>query len=384
MNRELANRLHKITTLEAAVAQRDTALISQEQSMRHMESARADIAEQAASVEGECSRLSEELAARNQEIETLKATAATDAETRNQREVLLQKVERACADLGERIAALEKERDRMNEELARRETAVFEAKAAAREESARGTDLQAAADKAHAELAQQIERLEADLSHRDGELVALAAQLQEARGPIEPIEAEVRRLTAEMAARAAGIEQLNEENRSLRAALERTRGALEEREFLIRRLERSETNNAHVLGRIQTSIERLGSAAPPNAGSVAAAVECVAELVRIDGDHNTTYALTRRTRIGRATGCEMHIESSSVSRHHALVLMSSRDVIIEDLNSTNGVLVNGRKVSRQLLHDGDVVAIGEAQFRLSIKFAARALEHSSSGPQAPQ
>ena len=127
-----------------------------------------------------------------------------------------------------------------------------------------------------------------------------------------------------------------------------------------------------------------GPCPPPNAGSVAAAVECVAEFVRIDGSYNTTYALTRRTRIGRATGCEMHIESSSVSRHHALVLTSSRDVIIEDLNSTNGVLVNGRKVSRQLLHDGDIVAIGEAQFRLTIKFASGALEHSSSGPQAPQ
>jgi len=30
------------------------------------------------------------------------------------------------------------------------------------------------------------------------------------------------------------------------------------------------------------------------------------------------------------------------------------------------------------------VAIGEAQFRLTIKFASGALEHSSSGPQAPQ
>ncbi len=52
--------------------------------------------------------------------------------------------------------------------------------------------------------------------------------------------------------------QSEEENRTLRATLERTRGALEEREFLIRRLERSESNNANVLGRIQTSIERLG------------------------------------------------------------------------------------------------------------------------------
>jgi pSer/pThr/pTyr-binding forkhead associated (FHA) protein len=54
--------------------------------------------------------------------------------------------------------------------------------------------------------------------------------------------------------------------------------------------------------------------------------------------------------------------------------MSTRDVIIEDLNSTNGVLVNGRKISRHLLHDGDVLTIGDAQFRLSVKFAPRTLE----------
>jgi pSer/pThr/pTyr-binding forkhead associated (FHA) protein len=40
-----------------------------------------------------------------------------------------------------------------------------------------------------------------------------------------------------------------------------------------------------------------------------------------------------------------------------------REAVIEDLNSTNGVLVNGRKVSRQTLSDGDTVTIGEIQFR---------------------
>jgi pSer/pThr/pTyr-binding forkhead associated (FHA) protein len=73
--------------------------------------------------------------------------------------------------------------------------------------------------------------------------------------------------------------------------------------------------------------------------------------------------LSRRTRIGRASGCELQIDSSSVSRHHALVLVGPRDVIIEDLNSTNGVLVNGRKVSRHVLSDGDALTIGEIQFR---------------------
>jgi pSer/pThr/pTyr-binding forkhead associated (FHA) protein len=52
-----------------------------------------------------------------------------------------------------------------------------------------------------------------------------------------------------------------------------------------------------------------------------------------------------------------------VSRHHALVLVGPRETIIEDLNSTNGVLVNGRKVTRQTLSDGDAITIGETQFR---------------------
>jgi hypothetical protein len=148
--------------------------------------------------------------------------------------------------------------------------------------------------------------------------------------------------------------------------LERTRGQLEEREFLIRRLERSESNNANVLGRIQTSMERLGSAVAPGAGG-SAAPEWAPELIRLDGDRSVTHVLGRRTRIGRAAGCELHIDSGSVSRHHALILAGTREAIIEDLNSTNGVIVNGRKVTRQVLSDGDILTIGEIQFRYVAK-----------------
>src|SRR5260370_36705445 len=90
-------------------------------------------------------------------------------------------------------------------------------------------------------------------------MTVLMAHLQEARRPIQSIEADVKRLSEELAAKSAACTEMDQENHKLRATLERTRGALEEREFLIRRLERSESNNANVLGRIQTSIERLGS-----------------------------------------------------------------------------------------------------------------------------
>jgi hypothetical protein len=192
------------------------------------------------------------------------------------------------------------------------------------------------------------------------------AHLQEARRPIESIEADVKRLKEELALKSVAINDLTEEADKLRASLERTRGQLEEREFLIRRLERSESNNANVLGRIQTSMERLGSSATSNV-SGSPALEWLPELIRMDGDRSISHTLGRRTRIGRAPGCELHIDSSSVSRHHALILAGTREAIIEDLNSTNGVILNGRRVTRQVLNDGDILTLGEIQFRFVAK-----------------
>ena len=91
--------------------------------------------------------------------------------------------------------------------------------------------------------------------------------------------------------------------------------------------------------------------------------EWSAELVRIDGERNVSHSLSRRTRIGRASGCELQVDSTSVSRHHALVVTGPRETIIEDLNSTNGVIVNGRKISRAFLNDGDMVIVGDVHFR---------------------
>jgi chromosome segregation ATPase len=215
-----------------------------------------------------------------------------------------------------------------------------------------------------------VKETDEQLQQRHQEMSVLMAHLQEARRPIEPIEAEVKRLSEALTVKSAAFDELDVEVRALRAALERTRGALEEREFLIRRLERSEMNNANVLGRIQTSMERLGSG-PITPAPLAPLPESTPELVRIDGGRSSSHALGRRTRIGRGAGCELQVDSSSVSRHHALVVVGPRDTIIEDLNSTNGVILNGRKITRAFLTDGDTVIVGEVQFRYMAKSAQR-------------
>src|ERR1700733_1785086 len=220
------------------------------------------------------------------------------------------------------LAAANTERVRVSAELAGRDRAIAEARERGGGDAKKVAQLLEAAELRQAEhatqlaalrgeQAAQIERLQAEAETHDQEMTVLMAHLQEARRPIQSIEADVKRLTDELAAKSAAYSHLEEESRNLRGTLERTRGQLEEREFLIRRLERSESNTANVLGRIQTSIERLGGT-PLHVHSTAAAGEWTAELVRIDGERPVTYTLSRRTRIGRATGCELQIDSNSV------------------------------------------------------------------------
>ena len=62
--------------------------------------------------------------------------------------------------------------------------------------------------------------------------------------------------------------------------------------------------------------------------------------------------------IGRAPDNDVCIPDQSVSQHHARVSVTAEGAIfIEDLGSTNGTYVNGEKITRQMLRDGDKVLI---------------------------
>jgi hypothetical protein len=95
-------------------------------------------------------------------------------------------------------------------------------------------------------------------------------------------------------------------------------------------------------------------------------------LVRTEGDTGIVHVLGRRTTIGRTPDNELCIDSDSVSRHHAVALQTSHGTVIEDLNSTNGVYINGQRVARRPLAEGDVLTIGMASFRYLVKPAAEA------------
>jgi pSer/pThr/pTyr-binding forkhead associated (FHA) protein len=62
--------------------------------------------------------------------------------------------------------------------------------------------------------------------------------------------------------------------------------------------------------------------------------------------------------IGRSSDLEMVLVEDMVSRKHARIAMQSDQIWIEDLGSTNGTFVNGEKIKRARLKEGDRVLIG--------------------------
>jgi type II secretory pathway predicted ATPase ExeA len=63
--------------------------------------------------------------------------------------------------------------------------------------------------------------------------------------------------------------------------------------------------------------------------------------------------------IGRTPENDLQIRSKFISRHHAQIVSDAEQSVIEDLNSTNGVFIRGKRVKRHELKDGDVIQLGE-------------------------
>ncbi|HET7542083.1 MAG TPA: FHA domain-containing protein, partial [Polyangiaceae bacterium] len=72
-------------------------------------------------------------------------------------------------------------------------------------------------------------------------------------------------------------------------------------------------------------------------------------------------------RVGRSQECELWLGDDGVSRKHARIVRETAGYVIEDTESANGTFVQGQRISRQLLRDGDVIQFGPtAVFRYTI------------------
>lgn len=79
-------------------------------------------------------------------------------------------------------------------------------------------------------------------------------------------------------------------------------------------------------------------------------------------------------RIGRDERLDIWINHKSISHEHAEVQVTDGKVTVFDLESANGMRVNGVKASRAILESGDVLELGEVRFRFVPPQGARSLE----------
>lgn len=85
------------------------------------------------------------------------------------------------------------------------------------------------------------------------------------------------------------------------------------------------------------------------------------------------------TTIGRGTDNDIKIDNAGVSAHHAKIIREGEDFVIEDTESRNGIFVNGKRVSRHLLSDGDEVVISKHILKLTNRESQVALPRAPNG-----
>ena len=92
-----------------------------------------------------------------------------------------------------------------------------------------------------------------------------------------------------------------------------------------------------------------------------------------------------RTTIGRVDDNMFPIAEASVSSHHCEILLRGSDVVIHDLNSTNGTFINGEKITESVLKPGQTLRLGQVELRLEAEgaTAASAPPSPASKPTAP-
>lgn len=92
-----------------------------------------------------------------------------------------------------------------------------------------------------------------------------------------------------------------------------------------------------------------------------------------------------RTTIGRVEDNTFQIADASVSSHHCEVLLRGGEVLIRDLNSTNGSFINNAQITESVLKPGQTLRLGQIELKLETGGAApaAAAPAAAATPAAP-
>jgi chromosome segregation ATPase len=311
------------------------------------------------------------------------AGAAGQAERKELGEALAEERRRSAglvAELRERDRRLAQQRAETRDALeagAAVQRALDEARhrlAAASARDASGTDEAREAETLRADLAAAREAL----AGRDGQIAGLASRLETLTREVAAAEdraaqadAVSRELQQQLAREIeARDEAVGEMRQQLGADAEAQQARVRELEAELRR----QSNNNAVLSRelerlkrIETDVRKLDGLMTRRAAPAADTDQRrrARLVVSLEGEHTIKYPLYKDSMIiGRAGDADIHVIGRFTSRRHArIVLLEDDSAVIEDLGSLNGIRVNDQTVTRQLLHDGDMLDIGGARLQ---------------------
>jgi chromosome segregation ATPase len=379
LNAELTQRAARIARLEqqvstitATLAQRDT----------HLRDAR----QQAEGLQVSIARLQAEATASAERVRTLETTSEQHKGSNQQQLAELQRLRDERAELDATLEAA-----RVAAAAATQRATAQEAALTQQRERATQLETQLTSER------QRAAQLEGELTTLRSEMDAWGSVVQSAQGHLTSIataEARVRTLEHDAAERHTASRALELE----RDALAKRVGELEEHlhaaEDTVHRLEADARGRAARVDELEKSNQQWRATAEEarhaasdtvlnpalrdaarHLAEEAPAPELVPEgatrlLIQGDGEGpEVVHVLGRKTSIGRTPDNDLQLDAKFVSRHHAVILAGPLQTIIEDLNSTNGVQVNGRRVTRHTLKDGDQIAIGRAHYRFALRRA---------------
>lgn len=96
------------------------------------------------------------------------------------------------------------------------------------------------------------------------------------------------------------------------------------------------------------------------------AIECQPLALRAQGSA-TLHMLEGELLVGREVECDIRLAFPQVSRYHAKIVVSLEGVTLEDLNSSNGTSVNGKRISSPVrIFRGDLVSFDDVAFRVTL------------------
>lgn len=95
-------------------------------------------------------------------------------------------------------------------------------------------------------------------------------------------------------------------------------------------------------------------------------MQVVLVMFRADGERRSFPVTREMTIIGRREDCDLRIPLGDVSRKHCRLIREADSFRMEDLGSSNGTYVNGRRIQEAILQPGDTVRVGPVLFVLQV------------------